>query len=663
MVDVAEHVYHDDPSDGHPDVRTRLADVAYFFLGNGVIQAAVQHAPSGDGTPLGLLIMDPDRLRKKRDALTMHPVRGLEPTRVELAAPDGAIGPDPRTLRVGWDHSGRQPVVEARWQAGDLDVVERFCCPTAAPRVSRTVELVNRSQAARTVMVQTSGLDAPVGAALHLAAGGRAMLWLAYDLDPATQTIQLRLTQAGPLDRPGHAPQPERTVISFGEPLLDHLFRCAASQLPAAISRRGCLDGSIWQYSREWVRDQAAIAVALMQLGHQDLAATILHRLLYDFVTPDGATLDSSETRGRDDVELDQNGALLQALAQYAWWTGNFDFVAAAWPRVTALAEYPLRDEFRHEPSGLLWGRREYWERHAAHGIEAGFEMIYQVAVAAGLADAAALASHLGHGEQAARWSAAAARLRHTVLDDPAYRMHDGDRGFVKRLRLDGTVQEGLTPGPGANLPPGVPLAAAGPHPLNPDTCCVLPFVLGLADPASALAAATLNHVDGLWNQAWGSGGYGRYHVAGEPDSPGPWPFASIFVARAAVEAGDSRRFWRILRWLNTVPGSAAGSWFEFYGPRVAPPFPQVGIIPWTWAELVLLFVTHVLGVRPGPDGLRIRPRLPAGLDRVEARLPVGAGWLHLTVEADALSTTREAVSASLPADDVHVALSVPSLP
>ena len=43
MVNVAEHVYHDDPSAGPPDVRTRLSGASYFFLGNGVIQAAVQH--------------------------------------------------------------------------------------------------------------------------------------------------------------------------------------------------------------------------------------------------------------------------------------------------------------------------------------------------------------------------------------------------------------------------------------------------------------------------------------------------------------------------------------------------------------------------------------------------------------------------------------------
>ena len=68
MIDVKEHVYDDDPRVGHPDVRTELKNVDYFFLGNGLIQAAVQAAPAGDGTPVGLLIMNPERLRKKREA-------------------------------------------------------------------------------------------------------------------------------------------------------------------------------------------------------------------------------------------------------------------------------------------------------------------------------------------------------------------------------------------------------------------------------------------------------------------------------------------------------------------------------------------------------------------------------------------------------------------
>jgi hypothetical protein len=170
---------------------------------------------------------------------------------------------------------------------------------------------------------------------------------------------------------------------------------------------------------------------------------------------------------------------------------------------------------------------------------------------------------------------------------------------------------------------------------LNPDTCCVLPIAFGMVDPAAPISRATLANVESLWNQEWADGGYGRYHVSSEPDSPGAWPFASVFVARALVEARDSARAWRVLRWLATTDGSASGAWFEFNGPRIAPPFPQVGIIPWTWAELVLLFVHHVLGVRPEAGGIRVRPRLLAGMRGVDARIPVRDGSLHLELRAD----------------------------
>jgi hypothetical protein len=135
-----------------------------------------------------------------------------------------------------------------------------------------------------------------------------------------------------------------------------------------------------------------------------------------------------------------------------------------------------------------------------------------------------------------------------------------------------------------------------------------------------------------LWNQRWKGGGYGRYHVTSEPDSPGPWPFASLFVARAALEAGDPATTRRVLDWLGRVPGARAASWLEFYGPRPVPPYPQVGIIPWTWAEIVFLVVHHMLGVRPGQDFLSLQPRLIPGVDRMDADLPLRDGRLELSV-------------------------------
>jgi hypothetical protein len=221
------------------------------------------------------------------------------------------------------------------------------------------------------------------------------------------------------------------------------------------------------------------------------------------------------------------------------------------------------------------------------------------------------------------------ATLPPSRLADPTFALVDA-RGFIKRRRLDGSVQECAIPLPDARLPSSVPLARPGEHRLNPDTSSVLPIVFGCVEPSSPEAANTLAETERLWNQAWSNGGYGRYDVSSEPDSPGGWPFASLFVARAAVEAGQYERAWRVLRWLDRLPGAAAGSWFEFYGPRVAPPFPQVGIVPWTWAEMLFLLIYHVLGVRPDEQHIRLRPHLLPGLERVTASLPIRRRWLHL---------------------------------
>jgi hypothetical protein len=160
----------------------------------------------------------------------------------------------------------------------------------------------------------------------------------------------------------------------------------------------------------------------------------------------------------------------------------------------------------------------------------------------------------------------------------------------------------------------------------------VLPVAWEFVDPAGRPARRTLASMETLWNQRWKGGGYGRYHVTSEPDSPGPWPFASLFVARAALEAGQPAKTRHVLDWLGRVPGGRAASWFEFYGPRPVPPYPQVGIIPWTWAEIVFLVVHHMLGVRPGADFLSLRPRLIPGVDRMDAELPLRDGRLELSV-------------------------------
>jgi hypothetical protein len=632
MIDVEEHVYHDDPGVGHPDVRTELKNVAYYFLGNGHIQAAVQTAPAGDGTPVGLLVMDPERLRKKREALTMDERTGLDRTAVRIAEQGRVERAEAGTFTAAWVAGRAVPTAGVRWRTTSAAVEEYFFCPdVASPLLARDVVIANRTKRRLRLRFET-------GVRAHL-------LEKAFSLDPgASKTISVRYVLCPDRDEVvpafGRKAAPDKsaaafwgglTRLSFGHKLLDGFFEASRAQLPAVISRAGRLDGAIWQYNREWLRDQAIVALAMTMLGAHDRARTMFHRLIDKFVTDEGDTIDSSERRAPDEVELDQNGFLLYTLKDYVLWTGDREIVRKHWPKIAAAAEFPLRDVFRHPASGLLTNRREFWERHRAHGIEPGIELVHPLYASVGLSAAAVLGRMTGRYAEAVRWEGESLRIKRAMLEDPRFRLAD-NRGFIKRRRLDGRVQEKIVAAADSGLPAGSPLAGRGPHFLNPDSSAALPLALGFVPPRSPLTALTLGSLETLWNQAWTGGGYGRYNATSEPDSPGAWPIASLFVARASVEAGRPDNAWRVLRWLDTVPGAKAGAWFEFYGRRLAPPFPQVGILPWTWAEIVILFVHHILGVRPEEIGLRIRPRLLPGLKGARATLPFQNGRLELEV-------------------------------
>ena len=631
MIDVQEHWYDDDPKVGHPDVRTVLGGVEYFFLGNGLIQAAVQWAPAGEGTPLGLLIMDPEVLGKKRDALTMDPLYGLERTMVEVRADSGEVyRPGPESLTVSWSERDGVPAVRAAWRSGEVGVVESFAISDREAAVlARVVFLKNLGAEPLRIRLRTGVRQDVIERPVLIEPGQVRSIAFVYTLDAGSRRLALDVDHDAPVRPATKAYWDALARASFGDPLLDHYFQAAKTQLPAAVSRTGRVDGSIWQYNREWLRDQAVVAQALAILGERDLARTMFDRLLTKFVTEEGDTIDSSEKRDPDEVELDQNGFLLDALRRYVLWTGDFETVREKWNKIVAAAEFPLREVFRHGPSGLLMNRREFWERHRVHGIEPGLELVHQLYTSVGLAAASSLGRLIGRGEKAAFWEAEAARLKTAMLEDPAFRLVD-NRGFIKRRGLNGHVQEKIEAGPEANLPAGVPLVAEPEHFLNPDTSAALPIALEFVPPDSPLASLTLSSLETLWNQAWTGGGYGRYHFTSEPDSAGPWPVPSLFVARAAVETGDFANVRRILEWLSTVAGAKAGAWFEFYGKRIAPPFPQVGIIPWTWAEMVLLLVHHILGLRPEENGIRIRPRLLPGMGRVRASFPVRGGRIEI---------------------------------
>ena len=251
------------------------------------------------------------------------------------------------------------------------------------------------------------------------------------------------------------------------------------------------------------------------------------------------------------------------------------------------------------------------------------------------------MARKVGDPAAARRWSEASAQMKHSLLHHPRLALvHQGR--LIKRRLIDGTVQDRFVPPQPERLSPLMPLGHEPVSYCDPDTSIVFPIFMDLVDPHGPLAAKTLLAVEKLWNQRWDIGGYGRYDVTSEPDSPGPWPFATLFVARAYAAAHDDDKVWRALNWLRGLQGGTGGAWFEYYGHHDTSGIGATGIIPWTWGEMLVLFVHHFLGVRPSADGVRIQPWLIRGVDHLESTLTINGHRVALTLDRTAGASSAE---------------------
>jgi hypothetical protein len=270
----------------------------------------------------------------------------------------------------------------------------------------------------------------------------------------------------------------------------------------------------------------------------------------------------------------------------------------------------------------MVHNRREFFERT----LDDGYELAYQTFVVLGLRDAADLAEPLGATGRARRWRAEADRTLHAMLSHPTRSLVDGGR-LIKRRGTDGRhVAE--VPGGGEVDSPGKTERV---HLAEPDTTMALPIALGLVDPRSPLARATLDQLEGLWDARWSGGGYERYHSSGEGDQPGSWPLMSWLVLRAQHEAGLWQRSRRTLDWLAAVQGAPTGAWFEEI-PVIRSTAFTSGIVPWATADTCRFVVHHLLGVRFEGPRLVLKPALYPHSPSVEADLRFRHGRLKLKI-------------------------------
>jgi hypothetical protein len=630
----------------HPDFETTLPETEYFFLGGGGLEAAIQWSTNEDATPLGLLIQYSGPYGRKWSSYSFHPEYGLSRTMLTVILEGVRYQPDHNT-RVVW-YPAETPGIVAMWQAGEATVIETFYANPDETLLIREVTVQKPEGLAEAALevslyanpahfhafsgneytLEAAGRDLylSVGSALPGVYKERTLTVPFVDAGDTLQTTLIYSLQSdiysGPTNPPHilkarEAEYWKHTGLRWTGQMrsqlhheIERLFTASAMGLRAAIGSG--FDASIWQYGYEWSGDASMVVEALVYSGQFEAAQGLLSRILSVMTNEEGMAMESSRFRGGLDAELNNNGEILRACRVFYEWTNSNDFRYYA--RIRAIADYLLRPEFLNAETGMLVAARDIWERSAQTGILPGYDVSHQTFAILGLRDAAWIADKLEQHDDAQRWRAAATRMRESFLDHPTHSMIDGGQ-IVKRRLLDGSVQHalstvGIDPQFAKDfVPDEMPLAKEGERAWDPDVSQCFPICYRLIDPRSDIAKKTIESMDILWSQAWEDGGYGRYNIMSEPDSPGPWPFATAFMAAACLEAGDYERAHRAMVWLIERAG-AAGSWFEFYGDRPTPPLPPTGIIVWGWAQWITLVVKHMLCAHVKDDKLVITPRL-----------------------------------------------------
>ncbi|MFO1449816.1 MAG: hypothetical protein U1F61_16785 [Opitutaceae bacterium] len=566
---------------------------------------------------------------------------------------------------TAWGHQTRTrwcwwqgiPVVEAQWWVGGMLVTERIAALADESVFLRQVELksINLGGTERVDvrfhLPRTGRIENGQEVATPLDDGGR--LWLrvlsthgrlrprvdgidleAIPLDPG-QTVTLESwvgldLGAQPLDRRTQAEALEQTRrqwtrsshVATDDLVVAELFDRVRVGLQAMVADNGVMDAGLFEYGAQWVRDTSNTVMGLIHTGHFELARSALAHVLTAMVNGEGNTMIAGRFEDPDREQFDQMGELLQALKAYRDWTGDESLLREHREKLVNLIERPLRAAYRGQ-GGMVHNRREFWERT----IEDGYELAYQACLISGLRDAASLSQSLGVPEKADGWRAEADGLEETVLRHPRFALVDQGR-LIKRRSLTGervrTVQFPASA-------PDVPLKTERVNLLEPDSSTMLPLLLGIVPPESALGRATLNAMEELWSARWWGGGYERYHSSGQCDQPGPWTFASGFILRAQHDAGLFERSRRTLTWLHDVPGGRTGAWFEEV-PIARSQAPTAGILPWTSAEVGVFVVRHLLGLRFESGRLSIKPALFPGQPPCRADLRFRRGRIHLEV-------------------------------
>ena len=532
----------------------------------------------------------------------------------------------------------RQVRLEGAHLAGDETVWLRLRLPPPGVQQEGSM-LVREGAKARMALLVADSTPAKVDAAnarldigpVAISPGGSAtvetLLLVQVPVGECTQLV----TQAKDLAASKMAPAIKDTArswaavssVSTRDRAVQEIFDKARFGLVGMIAQDGTMDAGLLEYGGQWVRDSSNTALGALHAGQFEAARNVLQHILTKMISQDGVTMIAESFETPDREQFDQAGELLHLLRCYRDWTGDDSLVRQHRALLVKVVERPLQPQFRDD-TGMVHNRREFWER----AFEDAYELAYQTYVILALREAAELAPALGAEDREARWRAEADRIQQAMLSHPT-RALVRDGRLIKRRNVTGTVADDTAGFPG--FFPDVPEKTERAHRLMPDASMALPIALGVVPAHSELARRTLDDLEGLWNTRWPDGGHDRYHTSGQPDQPGPWPFATTFILRAEHDAGNFNRSRRALEWLNTCQGGRAGLWFEEI-PSTRTQAPVCGLVCWTSGEMALFVVRHYLGVNFEHGALAIRPALYPGSPPVQADLRYRQGRLRLEI-------------------------------
>jgi hypothetical protein len=189
-------------------------------------------------------------------------------------------------------------------------------------------------------------------------------------------------------------------------------------------------------YDRSWIRDGSLTSVAMLRLGHGEVARDFA-AWFASFQYPDGKVPCCVDARGADPVpEHDSHGELIHLIAEVVRFTGDDDFAYQMWPKVAAAARHidALRaqrttDEYRTPEKSIFYGLLPESISHEGYSDRPVHSYWDDFWAARGLADAAWLAARLGFTEEASEFAASRDRFRTDL--------HASIRAVIERRGLD----------------------------------------------------------------------------------------------------------------------------------------------------------------------------------------------------------------------------------